>query len=308
MDLRHLRYFVAVAEEGHVTRAAERLGIQQPPLSQQIKALEAELEVQLFRRKPRGVELTEAGEGLLGDARRILAEVEGALVRARRTARGELGRLAVGFTASAPFHPFVTRIIRDFRTANPGVSMTLEESGTSDLVAGVRTERLDVAFVRSTVPAGEGVTFHDLLEEPLFAALPVKHPLARGRGRRLKLAELAGEPLVLYRRSSGPGLYDAIVGACRAAGFTPLIEQEAPRITATLNLVAAGLGITLVPQSLSAQQAEAIAYRPLAAPQRLAAPLQLACRNVDHAAAARRFVALVRGEAGKLRPAKAGKP
>ena len=297
MDLRHLRYFVAVAEEGHITRAAERLGMQQPPLSQQIKALEAELEVQLFRRKPRGVELTDAGESLLVDARRILDEVEAALTRVRRTARGELGRLAVGFNASAPFHPFVTRVIRDFRGANPDVSVILKEGGTAELVDDVRAERLDVAFVRSMVPAGEGVAFHDLLREPMVAALPATHPLAKGKGRKLRLAELAGEPFVLYRRTSGPGLYDAIVGACHAAGFTPRLEQEAPRITATLNLGAAGLGVTLVPQSLSAQQAESIVYRPLGAPAVLAAPLQLACRKVDHAAAARHFVALVRREA-----------
>lgn len=301
MDLRHLRYFVAVAEEGHITRAAERLGLQQPPLSQQIKALETELEVQLFRRKPRGVELTEAGEGLLADARRILGDVEATLVRARRTARGELGRLAIGFTASAPFHPFVTRSLREFRDAFPGVTVILEEAGTADLVNEVRAERLDVAFVRSIVPAGEGVTFHDLLTEPMVAALPATHRLAQGKRRRLKLAELAAEPFVLYRRASGPGLYDAIVSACHRAGVAPRIEQEAPRITATLNLVAAGLGVTLVPRSLSGLQPEAIAYRSLAAPPRVEAPLQLACRNTDHSAAAQRFVTLVRGAARKLK-------
>ncbi|MGD1878750.1 MAG: LysR family transcriptional regulator [Kiloniellaceae bacterium] len=307
MDLRHLRYFVAVAEEGHVTRAAERLGIQQPPLSQQIKALEAELEVQLFRRKPRGVELTEAGEGLLVDARRILGDVEGALTRVRRTARGELGRLTVGFTPSAPFHPFVPRILRDFRAANPGVSMTLQEGGSSELVADVGADRIDVAFVRGSVAASEGVVAYALLEEPMVAALPATHRLASGGGHRLVLADLAAEPFVLYRRSSGPGLYDAIVGACHAAGFAPRMAQEAPRITATLNLIAAGLGVTVVPQSLSGQQAEDIVYRPLAAPVALVAPLKLACRNLEHAAAARNFVALVRGEASKLGKARKGR-
>jgi DNA-binding transcriptional LysR family regulator len=231
MDLRHLRYFVAVAEEGHVTRAAERLGIQQPPLSQQIKALETELEVQLFRRKPRGVELTEAGESLLVDARRILDQVAAALARAQRTARGEQGRLAVGFTASAPFHPFVTRIIRDFRTAHPLVSMTLQESGTAELVEDLLSERLDVAFVRSAVSKAEGLAVYNLFEEPMVAALPARHPLARRRGGPLALAELSGEPFVLYRRAAAPGLHDAIVGACQAAGFTLLVPSvaDAPR-------------------------------------------------------------------------------
>src|ERR1051326_6002146 len=148
MELRHLRYFVAVAEEGHLTRAAERLGIQQPPLSQQIRALETELEVQLFRRNSRGVELTQAGEALLAEARIVLDRAEHAVLAARRAARGEAGRLGLGFTSSASFHPLVPRIIRDFRKASPLVSMSLEEAGTAELVEGLRAERIDAAFVR----------------------------------------------------------------------------------------------------------------------------------------------------------------
>src|ERR1051325_3160237 len=134
MELRHLRYFVAVAEEGHVTRAAERLGIQQPPLSQQIRALETELQVQLFRRKPRGVELTQAGEALLVEVRTILRQVEHAVAAARRAASGEGGRVGLGFTSSASFHPLVPRVIRGYREAHPLVTLTLEESGTGELV------------------------------------------------------------------------------------------------------------------------------------------------------------------------------
>src|SRR5438045_8816685 len=133
MELRHLRYFVAVAEEGHVTRAAERLGIQQPPLSQQIRALETELEVQLFRRKPRGVELTQAGEALLAEARTVLDRVAHAVAAARRPGLGDAGRIGPGFTSSASFHPFVPRIIREFREASPLVSLRLEEAGTGEL-------------------------------------------------------------------------------------------------------------------------------------------------------------------------------
>src|SRR5579863_1649796 len=145
MELRHLRYFIAVAEEGHITRAAERLGMQQPPLSQQIRVLERELGAQLFRRKARGVELTEPGRALLADARQIFAHVEHAFDATRRAARGETGRIAVGFTSSAPFHPFVPRVIRAFRESAPGVALTLEEGGTTELIDDVRHERLDAA-------------------------------------------------------------------------------------------------------------------------------------------------------------------
>ena len=156
MELRHLRYFVAVAHEGHVTRAAEKLHIQQPPLSQQIRALEREIDAALFVRHPRGVSLTDAGRSFLADAEAILAQAEHAKIRARRTARGEVGRIAVGFTTSAPFHPLVARAIREFRGNRPDVSFVLEESSSGDMVSGLRDERLDVAFIRSGLvdPAG----------------------------------------------------------------------------------------------------------------------------------------------------------
>src|SRR5580700_4916998 len=157
MELRHLRYFVAVAEEGHVTRAAERLGIQQPPLSQQIQALERELDAQLFRRKPRGVELTPAGRALLDDARAILTRDEAAVAATKRAARGEAGRIGLGFTSSASFHPFVPRVIRAFRETHPLVALGLEEGGTAELVEGLSAERIDAAFVRSPIGPVSGV-------------------------------------------------------------------------------------------------------------------------------------------------------
>lgn len=298
MDLKHLRYFVAVAEEGNVTRAAERLGIQQPPLSQLISGLERELDVQLFRRKPRGVDVTDAGKTLLADARRILGDVDTALARAQRTARGEQGRIVVGFTSSAPFHPFVPGVLRKFRSRYPQVSVVLEESGSGDLVAALRQERLDAAFLSSSIPDGSGVAVYQLLKERMIAAVPKAHRLAKGRrSQPISLNDLAAEPFVLYRRASGPGLYDTIIGACRDAGFMPQVEQEAPRIVATLNLVASGLGVTLVPESLSAMRLEGVAFRVLRPAPKLVAPIRLACRIHDYSAAARQFVTLVRREA-----------
>src|SRR6185295_11859396 len=242
MELRHLRYFIAVAEEGHVTRAAARLGIQQPPLSQQIRALEKELGVQLFKRKPRGVELTDAGHTFLERARTLLEDVERACASTKRTARGEQGRVVVGFTSSAPFHPFIPRVLRAFREMSPLVSLVLEESGSSELVQGLNNEDIDAAFIRSPVADVVGLTVRPLLQEKMVVALPKGHPLAGGgrkkktaqsRSAPLPLAELANETFILYKRPGGPGLYDTIITACRGSGFSPHVGQEAPRIIST---------------------------------------------------------------------------
>jgi DNA-binding transcriptional LysR family regulator len=291
MELRHLRYFVAVAEEGHITRAAERLGMQQPPLSQQIKALETELGAQLFRRLPRGMALTEAGRALLVDAEAILGHLAHAMEATKRTVRGELGRITVGFTSSAPFHPFLPRVIRAFREASPMVALTLEEGGTTELIEDLRAERLDAAFIRTPVADPMGVTVNPLVEERMVVALPAGHALAGADGD-MALERLAGEIFIVYRRRSGPGLYDAIFAACHAAGFSPVVGQEAPRIVSTLNLVAAGLGIALVPESLRRMQMDGVVYRGLVDGPR--APLLLATRRVETGVVVRRFVDVVR--------------
>jgi len=293
MELRHLRYFVAVAEEAHITRAAERLGIQQPPLSQQIRALERELDVQLFRRKPRGVELTDAGQAFLERARAILDQVERAFATTRRTARGEQGRVVVGFTSSAPFHPFVPRVIRAFREISPLVSLVLEESGSSELVQGLHNEEIDAAFIRSPLADVVGLVVRPLLEEDMVVALPAAHSLANPSGDALPLSALANEIFILYKRPGGPGLYDTIITACRGAGFSPRVGQEAPRIISTLNLVAAGLGVSIVPASLQRLQMDGVIYRPLSDSPGLKAPLILACRPGENSAAVQRFIDLV---------------
>src|SRR5580704_4585466 len=194
MELRHLRYFVAVAHEGHITRAAEKLHMQQPPLSQEIEAA-------LFVRHPRGVALTDAGRSFLADAEAVLAQVDRAAARARRTARGETGRIAVGFTTSAPFHPLVARAMREFRDRRPDVSFVLEESSSADMVSGLRDGRLDVAFIRSGLVDPEGITVHALLQEDTAVAFPARHPLSKRPALALK--ELAEETFILYRRPDG---------------------------------------------------------------------------------------------------------
>jgi len=296
MELRHLRYFVAVAEHGHITRAAESLGIQQPPLSQQIKALEDELGVQLLRRKPRGVELTDAGAAFLQRAQAILAEVDRAFASTRRTARGEEGRVVVGFTSSAPFHPFVPRVIRMFREASPHVALVLEESGSSDLVQGLHNEIIDAAFIRSPVADVVGLLVQPLLDEKMLVALPTGHPLASRSNEPIGLAELANHTFILYKRPGAPGLYDSIITACRGVGFSPRVGQEAPRIVSTLNLVAAGLGVSIVPESLGRLQMDGVVYRELA-DAHLTAPLILACRRGENSAAVQRFIDVIQRSA-----------
>jgi DNA-binding transcriptional LysR family regulator len=214
---------------------------------------------------------------------------------ARRTARGEAGRIGLGFTSSASFHPLVPQIIRDYRETHPGVALSLEESGTGELVAGLLEERLDAAFVRSPIGPAEGIAVHSVLEEAMVAALPAGHALAAGpAARKLALAALAAETFILYRRPLGPGLYDAIIAACQRAGYSPTIGQEAPRMLATLSLVAAGLGVTLVPQSMRRLRVHGVVYRALDHGAGLVAPLNLAYRRTDSSAAAQRFIALVR--------------
>jgi DNA-binding transcriptional LysR family regulator len=299
IELRRLRAFVVTAEEGHVTRAAERLGMRQPPLTRLLRGLEAELGGPLLHRLPRGVRPTAAGLALLEEARAVLARADGVAEVVHRAARGEAGRLAVGFTSSAALHPFVPAALRSFREAFPDVRMELDEAGTTELIEAVLLGRLDAAFVRSPVGTVAGLRVEPVLDEPMLLALPDGHRLALPDGPPLPLSDLAGEAFVLYRRRSGPGLYDAILAACRGAGFAPRIVQEAPRLPATLSLVAAGLGISVVPASMRRLAVAGVAYRALGACPGLSAPVHLALRRTGLTATAARFGAAVRSLAAE---------
>jgi DNA-binding transcriptional LysR family regulator len=258
MELRHLRYFVAVAEEGNITRAAERLGIGQPPLSQQIHALERELDVRLFHRTGHGVVPTDAGKALLVDAKRLLDDVEHATLNAQRAGRGETGHLHLGFTASAAFHPIVRALVREFRNTYPGVGLTLTEGTTAHLLALLDEGRIDLAFLRPGVHSFAGVVLQDIASEPMKAVLPVTHPLAQRT--RIALSALAQEPFVLIPRAASPMLHDEIVSACRHAGFEPMPGQQAPQLSTVVSLVAAEFGVSIVPASVSQFHAEGVTY------------------------------------------------
>jgi DNA-binding transcriptional LysR family regulator len=296
VDLRRLRYFIAVAEEGHITRAAERLDMQQPPLSRQISLMEQELNVQLFRRLPRGVELTNAGQALFREAKAMLAHFDRALETTRRAARGEEGRLCVGVAPTAPFNPLVPKAICAFRHTFPLVSLVLEEGLSNEIVARFNSDQMDVAFVRAQQIHVDGVVVTPLQQEPMIAALPSSHPMARtGRSKAVPLKSLASDSFILIG-PPGTGLHDETVAACRAAGFVPRIGQPAPRITSTLGLVAAGLGIALMPSTMQSVRMAGVVYRHLqgAAPK---AFLGLAWRRGDASPVLKQFLSLVRAMA-----------
>jgi DNA-binding transcriptional LysR family regulator len=299
MEFRHLRYIIAVAEEGHITRAAERLGIAQPPLSRLIKTIEQEINVQLFRRVPRGVELTDAGRTFLAGARATFANLDRTLESTRRTARGEEGQISVAFTSSIAFHPLVPRVIREFRETFPLVAVTLAESNASELIESIESDRLDAAFIRSNMAKQGGTVLHPLLEEPLLVALPKGHALARGQTRAvLPLKRLSKETFVFSRQYGGRALVrDTAFAACQAVGFSPRVGQEAPYVMSTLPLVAAGIGISIVPACLQHMNIRGVAYRRLTGSTQLKVPISLASRRGDTSEVVRQFVDLVRRRA-----------
>ncbi len=255
MELRHLRYFVVTAEAQHFTRAAELLGMAQPPLSQQIRQLEQEVGTPLFDRTGRGVTLNDAGRAFLACAQDILQRADAAVRTAQRAARGEVGELTLGFTESASFNGVVTELIRQYRERYPEVEMTLSQGDSETLVAQLRDGAIDAAF-------DGGLTFTQLVEEPLVVAMPLGHALARRK--RLTPADLQQETFILYSRKSGYGLSADIMAACRQHGLSPRIGQQAPQLSSAVNLVAAGMGVAIVPASLRPLRPDGVLYRPLA--------------------------------------------
>lgn len=268
MELRHLRYFLAVAEEGNFTRAAGKLGIGQPPLSQQIRDLETEVGAALFHRVPHGAELTAAGAAFLGEARAAVAAAEKAKLAAQRANRGETGRLSLGFTASSAFNPVVSTTIRRFRARWPEVRLALMEMNTLALMQKLEAGELDAAFMRPSLDDPAGIRLRRLPDEPMVIALPASHRLALHHS--LPLAALAKEPFILFPRLVGLSLYDDVVLACRKAGFELTVAQEAPQISSVVNLVAADLGVSIVPASISQIKLEGVTYRPIEGPPAVA--------------------------------------
>jgi len=295
MELRHLRYFVMVAEEKHFTRAAARLNMQQPPLSQQIRALEDELGFDLFKRHPKGVDLTTGGAVFLDEAKTILARVKEGSRRAARVAKGVEGTLAIGFTSSAAAHPLIPRIIRAFREQYPAVAITLDEGNAGRLTEHSMASQLDVGILRAPVSRPDGIEFHRLLVEELLMVLPVGHPALSDHPDAIELQAIRDEPFILVRRPGAPGMYANLLRACQAAGFEPHVAFEVERMLTNVSLVAAGEGVSVVPASMRDIHSESVVYRRiLGAHPRLVAPLTLICRSFNQSPALQNFIMLAR--------------
>ena len=297
MELRQLRYFVAVAEELHFRRAAERLHMSQPPLSQQIRALEDELGFELLIRTRRRVELTPAGAAFLRDARALLGELEGAVATARRIDAGQTGRLRIGFVGSALLS-IVPGTVERFRASRPGVAIELRERSTVDQLRAVAAGVVDVGLVRPPIEDDRGLRAETVLRERTVAALPAAHPLATLT--RVPLRRLAAEPHVLFPRDQAPGFHDLLIGSLAGTGAGPRVIQYAPEMLTIIGLVAAGTGVSLVPASVSRLALDGVTYRPVTGAPR--SELVAITRAGDDSALVRAFVAeaVAAGEAGRL--------
>jgi DNA-binding transcriptional LysR family regulator len=264
MDLRHLRYFIGVAEEMHFGRAAMRLGISQPPLSQQIKWLEEELGVLLFERTSRRVQLTEAGRLFLPEARRTIAQAEHAAEIARRAHRGEVGNLAIGFAASAPFVPRIAGALHRFQRTYPQVHLELVEQDRETQLVQLAERRLDIGIIRGFDPPilDKSLCASLVLEEPLLLAVRSDHRLANKPGP-VTIVDLLDEPFVLYQPTLGGGFNEHLNELCRREGFEIRVVQEANGLATLVGLVLAGFGLTVISQSLSALHPADIVFRPI---------------------------------------------
>lgn len=291
MDLRHLKYFLAVAEELNIGRAAQRLHISQPPLTRQIKALEDELGVQLFLRTAKGVELTQAGEMFKEEATNIRMLVEAAIDRVQRAGEGRLGRLDVGIFGSA-IYDLIPKLLQDFTKKLPGVNVVLHTMNKTEQIEALRQRRITVAFNRMTPPLPD-IGRELVATERLFAVLPEDHPLAEMKA--VPIRALAPYPLVLFPAVGRPNFVDRVLELCKQQGFEPTVSQEVGDAVTGIALVARGFGVTLIPESAAvALRVQGTTYRPLAdAPQ---AVVDLSClyRATDQSPLLKSFLAVVR--------------
>jgi DNA-binding transcriptional LysR family regulator len=259
MELRHLRYFIAVAEELHFGRAAERLYIAQSALSQQILSLESELGVQLLERTKRWVRLTTAGHTLLKDSRDIMHRVEQAIERSQRVARGEIGQLRIGFTILT-LHTVLPSVLATFRDHHPNVQLILSEMSTQAQLEALCAKQIDVGFLHPPINSPDLELF-DIKTETMMVVLPSQHPLTQLK--RLTMRSLSPYPLIIHPRHEGPVLYDQILQLYANVDCQPKIAQEVTTSPTRIGLVAAGIGVTFVPEGLCTLTYPGIVYKKL---------------------------------------------
>jgi DNA-binding transcriptional LysR family regulator len=289
MELRHLRYFVAVAEERHFGRAATRLHMAQPPLSQQIRNLEGELGVVLLRRTTRRVDLTAAGEAYLARAREILVSVDEAGAEAGRVAEGLVGRVVIGCVGSATYS-VLPALARTLRRELPGIDFAFRgEMLVPDQVAALLAGRIDLALLRPPVDEA-ALRVMTLRRESLIVALPEAHPLAARD--RLTVADLRDEELIVHVGRGRSVMHSVVTSLCREAGFEPRVRHEVAETSTLVTFVAAGLGVAVVPEPVAALGVAGATYRPLAGPARV--DLAAATRADDESAALGRALAVLR--------------
>lgn len=292
MDLRHLRYFIAVAEEENIGRAAARLHISQPPLTRQIQQLEEELGVRLFNRTAKGMELTQAGELFLAEARNIRAVVEQATERTQRAGQGKLGRLDIGIFGSGILGT-IPRLLLAFRTDYPEVKTVLHTMTKAEQIEALRQRRITVGFNRMLAPLPDLAT-ELVATERLLLAVNESHPLARQETVTLRM--LAGHPLVLFPTGARPNFIDKVLRLCEEAGFVPEVSQEVGDVLTGVALVAGGFGICLVPQSVTVLTLPGVVFRPLDdAPENARIDLSCLYRADDQSPLLSAFLETVRG-------------
>ena len=295
MELRHLRYFLAVAEEGSIKRAAGRLRIAQPAVSRQIMSLEEHLECKLFEREPRGVLLTAAGEAFLLEAREILKRAETARARAQKVARGESGHLRLGYAENAAWGGVVPRALRHYRSKFPGVSLELQPLLAKDLVDQLQTRQVGAGFGYLLGSRPEGLRSLVVQRDEVVLAVPRAR---RWRRRKdLRLPDLSAEPFVLFRREASPAYHDRILAAAHRAGLVPNVVQETRDEQTMLSLVSAGVGIGFANSANRMRPPKLVDFVP-ASDLRVELPLQLLWRTGEQAQSIKQLVSEVRQMSG----------
>lgn len=259
MDIRHIQYFIAVAEEQNFSKAALRLGISQPPLSMQIKKLEEELGVELFHRYSQGATLTPAGKTFLETVLPIQKILKNAVRLTRNTANGEIGELRLGFTGTSILNPLIPTAIKHYQGTYPNVNLILKEANSLILIEDLLNNELDIAVIRPPDIFPKSIIVKNLINEKLIVALPIDYPVIEQEN--IDLNVLKNEKFIVSPPNISAGLYSAIVDTCKQHGFTPQIGQQAPQIISILSLVAANLGISLVPESTKQLRIEGIKYK-----------------------------------------------